>query len=577
MAKDMLFNNYWTYIASGSGDQAEETFTTLEKLANDNIDSFMGSTGIVFKNEIVINNSAGDGFSHSSNGYNYSVYNGSTTHTLNSNVDKKRGKRGNVIFDECGFLSDEMMNVYGAFAIVNKSFKSGTDGNGKEIDSVRLKTLPKEIPNQLFYISSASSTDTKFYSFFKEFSKKMFMGDKRYFVALIPCDVPLKPTIKGKVMNPLYEKSIIESELKTNPEKARREYYCQFTTDAGTSAIVRRDTIMKLEKVYKPILFNDKNRKIVICYDPARKRDNSVVLVGEIYEELDNNGNKEIRGRVINLINLIDIGVKRKCPMQTPDQINYIKELILDYDKSGVSTYDNIHGIYIDAGSGGAGVNIADFFMEDWTGKDGLKHRGLIDKIYSEEYVSKYPNAVDKIKLIEPSKYKSEMFEATIELTSQGIIDLTAPYDGKEYLIFSEVDTKKEDKLKKEILENLKSQKLSNEEINNKLNEELSKYDLKKSKRVKLSWLEMKALSGIDALKEELVNMERRENKSGKDSFELVKEKQGKLHDDRAYVFAMFCYAVQTERRKHIINKEMPKQDGLAMVGVARRPQLFSR
>lgn len=92
MAKDMLFNNYWTYIASGSGDQAEETFTTLEKLANDNIDSFMGSTGIVFKNEIVINNSAGDGFSHSSNGYNYSVYNGSTTHTLNSNVDKKRGK-----------------------------------------------------------------------------------------------------------------------------------------------------------------------------------------------------------------------------------------------------------------------------------------------------------------------------------------------------------------------------------------------------------------------------------------------------------------------------------------------------
>ena len=122
MAKDMLFNNYWTFIASGTGSQAEQTFTTLERLANDNIDSFMGSTGVVFKNEIEIKNAAGDGFSHSSNGFNYSLYNGSQTQTLNSNVDKKRGMRGSVIFDECGFLSEEMMNVYGAFAIVIKSF-----------------------------------------------------------------------------------------------------------------------------------------------------------------------------------------------------------------------------------------------------------------------------------------------------------------------------------------------------------------------------------------------------------------------------------------------------------------------
>ena len=41
MAKDMLFNNYWTYIASGSGSQAEQTFTTLERLANDNIDTML--------------------------------------------------------------------------------------------------------------------------------------------------------------------------------------------------------------------------------------------------------------------------------------------------------------------------------------------------------------------------------------------------------------------------------------------------------------------------------------------------------------------------------------------------------
>ena len=96
------------------------------------------------------------------------------------------------------------MNVYGAFAIVNKSFKSGRDENGNMIDPIRLKTLPREIPNQLFYISSASSTDTKYYSFFREFSKRMLMGDKRYFVAVIDCEIPLHPTIRGKEMNPLF-------------------------------------------------------------------------------------------------------------------------------------------------------------------------------------------------------------------------------------------------------------------------------------------------------------------------------------------------------------------------------------
>lgn len=77
MSKDMLFCNYWAYIASGSGSQAEQTFTTLEKIANDNIDTFAGSTGKIFKDEIKIKNAAGDGFSHSSNGFNYELYNGS--------------------------------------------------------------------------------------------------------------------------------------------------------------------------------------------------------------------------------------------------------------------------------------------------------------------------------------------------------------------------------------------------------------------------------------------------------------------------------------------------------------------
>ena len=91
MAKDMLFCNVWSYIASGSGSQAEQTFITLERIANDGIDEMRNSTGYIFKNEVEINNAAGDGFSHGNSGFKYTLYNGSFTQTLNSNIDKKRG------------------------------------------------------------------------------------------------------------------------------------------------------------------------------------------------------------------------------------------------------------------------------------------------------------------------------------------------------------------------------------------------------------------------------------------------------------------------------------------------------
>ena len=212
MAKGMLFNNFWSYIASGSGGQAEQTFTTLERLANDNIDEMVGSTGYIFKNEVEIKNAAGDGFSHSSNGFSYSLYNGSRTQTLNSNIDAKRGMRGTVIFDESGFLSAEMMKVYGAFAIVNKSFKTGKDRDGKTIDPIRLRTFPSNIPNQKFYISSASSTDTEFYRLYREFAKRQLIGDPDYFVAHIDCEVAFHPTMHVNEVLDFFQKTVEKEE-----------------------------------------------------------------------------------------------------------------------------------------------------------------------------------------------------------------------------------------------------------------------------------------------------------------------------------------------------------------------------
>ena len=56
-------------------------------------------------------------------------------------------QRGSVIFDESGFLSEEMINVYSAFTIVNKSFKTGRDSSGKLIDPIRQRTFATNIPN----------------------------------------------------------------------------------------------------------------------------------------------------------------------------------------------------------------------------------------------------------------------------------------------------------------------------------------------------------------------------------------------------------------------------------------------
>ncbi len=559
MSKDMLFCNVWTYIASGSGSQAEETFTKLEQIANDNIDEMRGSTGYIFKHEVEINNAAGDGFSHGSNGFKYTLYNGSFTQTLNSNIDRKRGKRGSVIFDECGFLSAEMLKVYGAFAAVNKNFASGKDRDGHSIDPIRLRTFALNLPNQKFYISSASDTDTEFYSLYREFCKKQIMGNRDYCVIQVDCEVVLKPTIRGEVVNALLDRNTIETEMRTNPEKAMREYYCQFTTDAGMNAIIRRGSITRNSVTRPPLLYNDTNdKKFVIAYDPARSRDNSVILVMELYQNEDG----EYKGRIVNCVNLLDVGKKIKSPMRTPDQIQYLKQLILDYN-GDAPDYENIECVLIDAGSGGGGVNIADFLMEDWTDNKGRTHRGLIDKEYSAEYVGRYPNAVNKLKLVSPAQYKSIIYEALIEMINIDAIEFTSDYDNKGYLTVLEADEKKLAKEKKRIKEELDKKGYSGDELNKKLDEELMNASCVNTKTVKLDMFQEIALANIDAMKEEMVNMVRKKRDSGKDSFELTPEKANKLHDDRSYCAALCAWCLSEKRLEHIRARKKPDAQSL--------------
>lgn len=562
MAKDSLFCNVWSYIASGTGDQAQNTFITLEKLANDNIDTFEGSTGKLFKDEVVVKAASGDGFSHNPSGFNYQLYNGSQTSTLNSNVDSKRGYRGSVIFDESGWLSEEMMKVFSAFAIVNKSFKTGKV-DGKSIDPIRQRTFATNIPNQLFYISSASSTDTPFYKLYRDYAKQQIMGNPDFVCLHLDCELAFSPTLRGEAISPLLTRETVRSEMRTNPLKAQREYYCIFTTDGGADAIVKRGTITRNEKVYKPILENETgDKKYIICYDPARQRDNSFILVIEMYETIGSDKTVDLHGKIVNGINLMDTGKKIKSPMQLPDQIKYLKKIICDYN-GGADGYENIVGVYIDAGAGGGGVDIADYLMPDWTDEAGTHHRGLIDKEYSKEYVSRFPNAVDKVHLISPSGFKSIMYESLIEMVNQDKIDFPAPYDNKGYLTVFDTDDELLNKEKQKIVAKLKKQKISDNELDQKVQEELSKVQSVKTKMIKLDFWEESALSQIDALKEEIVNMVRKKRDSGKDSFELTADKANKMHDDRAYTLALGSYALAQERRKLILKKPKSSNDDL--------------
>ena len=559
MTRGMLLNNCRCYICAGTSDQSIETFEKIVSIAKNEIESFTGLTD-VFRNEVVINMTNNDGFIRNPAGFTYRLYNGSFVKTLNSNVNAKRGKRAEAVcFDESGFLDEEVFQVIEPYTAQDKNFKMG--------GSVNVTTLPKELPNQLLYTSSASTTDSYFYKKYKEYSKAMIWGSKDHFVADINCEVMFNATYKGKIYPAsLLTKEKVDNAMRENKEKALREYYNIFTSDGGADAIFKRSMIVKNSTIRPPIMFNDtKDRLFALAYDPARSMDNSFVLVGEYYKDSSDNW----RMRIANGINFMDLSKKDKTPMRTPEQVKKLKQLILDYNGDDVDDYTNISNIFIDAGSGGAGVNIADYLMEDWyeeghEGEQKYLHRGLIDKEQSADYVKKFPNAVDKIKLLPPTMYKSIIYEAAIEMMRLDLIDFTAEYDNKGYLTMLDIDEKEMEKAKKDLIAKYKDKSMSKGELERLVEEELQERNLASTKIYKLSPDEELGLVQIDSLKEEMVNMVRKKRESGKDGFELSTEKQNKLHDDRSYCFAMLCYGLSELRREHIKNKKRPKKENIA-------------
>ena len=253
--------------------------------------------------------------------------------------------------------------------------------------------------------------------------------------------------------------------------------------------------------------------------------------------------------RIQNVVNLLNTMKKKKTPMTTPNQIKEVKRLLLEYNGEGVPDYDNILGLWIDAGSGGAGVNISDFFWEDWEDDDGVKHRGLIDKEYSPEEANLYPNAIkDKMRLIQPAKYKSEMFKALIEMMDQNLIEFPNEYDNRGYLMLMyDVNTKTGEKTPRYV------------EPSEKEVKDLAKQGIEiVQEKYHLSAEEEIALKQIDAMKTELVNIYRFKQSSGGDRFDLAPDSAKKMNDDRAYVAALAAYLLQQLRREHLVTRKRP-------------------
>jgi len=518
--KAILYENQAIYIISSVGSQSQETFTKIEeiclrigKTAN-SIDSLED----IAMNETVKSPACKTGFSHSQTGFHVEFYNGSEIFTLNGNPDNNRSKRATMVFfDEAGFSSDELIAISEAFATQDLNFITSTK------DDFNLKTLRKKCPTQLVYASSASDVDTIFFRKYKDFAKKMFLGDKRYFCCDIPCQIPLHPLMDGKEYPPLLQQSKVDNAMAGNKTKALREYFNRFQQDGGVNQIVKWGQIRRNETFILPELHFVDGGKYAIAFDPARSGDNSIITVMKIIED-DNIG---YYGEIVNCTNLVDLANKKGMKMASPDQIKALKDNILAYN-GNYPDYENIEVLQIDAGAGGGGISAySDNLLEDWVDQKGQKHKGFLDKKYElyDGYENKYPNASDKINLLSPQKYRTQMCDEFIELMQLDLIKFPKEYDGKGYVT-----------LQKQVGEEIK---LVTKTLT--IEEEIS-------------------LLNIDILKTEITSIYKFENpeKTSK-SYRMSKEKEGKVHDDRFYTIIMLSHFLYDLRRKNITNKKNNK------------------
>ena len=527
MAKTLLIPNYTVYIGATKGEQAITSFTNLENIAMNRIPSFKSLTDI-FRYELQISGN-NKGFGHNPAGYTFKLFNGSGMRTLTGNVKGARGYRGSVWYDEAGFISKEFTDACDQFANVDSNFGLGT---GPDLQQ------PRQMPLQLIYTSSAGPASMVFYDKFKKFTMHMLAGNKNYFTCDFDADLVSKESsFYGKPIASHLSQERIEGDIKDNPEAAEMELFNHFRRGAGKHAVVSEDCLARNSYIKKPVFFNDTGkRKFVLCYDPARNYDNSILSVFEVIHDKE----KGYHFDLVNVISMVNTKTEKKIPLNYVEQLKIIRKAMIDYNGHGAAEWENIE-LYIDAGSGGAPRSgIADQLLFPWKDEKGVEHRGVIDPddpIYDDDR-RLHPNNARIVHLIEPRKYKPIIFGALEEMADLNLIHFT-DYDGhKDYLTML-VDEDGEQQYKE----------------------------------IKLSQEEKIALVQIELAKNELSYMCRFESPSGKTvSYELVRERRYKMHDDRAYTIAMGAY-VLWKMRNNDLRMQKRKNDG-ELIFRARKPKM---
>ena len=526
MLRSLLIPFHNTYFLGNTGEQAKEVFKKIEQIAKHEIESFAGSTD-VFREEVRLNGSNGDGFVHNPASFSCVLFNNSAIYTLNSDVIRIKGRRANLVcFDEAGWFSDELFLQAEQFVNQSENFKLGGD--------IDLTVEPLSFPRQLLYASSASDRSSEFYKKFKKFTEQMLIGNTHYFTCNFTIETVMKSKFNGEYYPPLISQEKVDKALSENREKALRELYNKFSADSHEGQILTRRDLAQHTANYIPVLYNEGNKTFVFAWDSARLNDNSVISIAEFINDPEIGWRMEIA----NVVSLVDIATKKKIPKRLPEQVDEFKDLLLRYNGVKKADYENIKAIVCDSGAGGQMVGgIADYLMDDWRGSDGRVHKGIIDRTHksTETARSKYPDAVDILRLVDPQKARNAIFDAAEKCVKLGIVKFPAEYSGKDFIYFIDDDGN-------EIRQDL----IPEEQI---------------------------SLAQIELMKTEIVTMCKYEN-VGNIKYDYPPDKRRTTHDDRVFSFGLLCYYLMQLRHGETYTKKR-NNDKLDLTLLVRKPSIL--
>lgn len=515
MTRSVLIPFHETYILGKTGAQSKEMYRKIENIAKRQIESFTGSTEF-FLEEVSTKGTVGDGFGHDPASFRCELFNGAGINTLNSDPDNVRGKRANLVyFDEAGWFSDELFVQGENFVNQDSDFKMGV--------GVDMRLEPKNFTRQLIYGSSASDTDSGYYTKVKNFTREMMMGNRKYFVCNFDVNVIMSATKNGEPYAPLISQSKVDKLMREDPERGMRELYNKFTSGSYEGQIITPRLLMQYTTQTPPVLQNDEtNKRFMLAWDSARMHDNSVIIAAELV----NDPTKGLCMNIANVISLVDDKLKERTPKTWPEQSADFKKILLRYNGSafGKLDYENIEAIIGDAGAGGGMIGVADYLLPDWKDENGQTHKGLIDSQHNgyNERVYDFSNAVDIFHLIEPRKYRNDIFTAIGDMVKLGVVTFPADYDDKDYLAL--IDENGVER----------------------------RYDLTIDEQV--------SLTQIEALKKEVRAMCKYVNGDNV-IFNYPPDLRNKMHDDRVFAFGLLCFWLSKLRHGQAIMPSKPKEN----------------